>query len=86
MLNEEQNKFIEDYKEYLREQGYAESSINMYSRRIKKFFKEGFSVNDLIGSLNNLIGMYSNGGSKFDPKDNNNTSSALKRVADYINN
>lgn len=85
MLTYEQNKFIEEYEDYLRKQGYAESSTTMYSRRIKRLFKEGYSVDDLIGSLDKLINDYSNGGSKFDPKDHNNTSSALKRVADYLN-
>ena len=68
-----ENRLNEDY---LREKGYAESSIAIYSRRIKNFFKNGYSVDDLIGKLIDLIGMYSNGGSKFDPNDHGNTSNA----------
>ena len=84
MFNESQVELLEKYEDYLREKGYAESSIAIYSRRIKNFFKNGYSVDDLIGKLIDLIGMYSNGGSKFDPKDHANTSNALKRLADYL--
>ena len=84
MFNESQVELLEKYEDYLIEKGYAESSIAIYSRRIKKFFKNGYSVDDLIGKLIDLIGMYSNGGSKFDPKDHANTSNALKRLADYL--
>lgn len=84
MFDASQMELIKGYRDYLRDEGYAESSIKMYSRRIKNFFKNGYSVNDLIGSLNNLIVMYSNGGTHFDPKEHGTTSNALKRLADYL--
>lgn len=56
----------------------------MYSRRIKKFFKNSYSVEELIKCLNNLISMYSNGGTHFNTKDYGNTSNALKRLDDYL--
>ena len=84
MLNSSQNKLLEDYGKYLEEQGYAESSIKIYTNRIKRFFKNGFSVDDLIGSIKMQIQNYANGGIKYDPKDHANTYNALKHLAESL--
>ena len=84
MLNSDQIKLLEGYEKYLKEQGYATSSINIYKGRIIRFFKEHYSVNDLIVPLATLIQDYSRSGSKYNPKDHYNTVNALKRLADSL--
>lgn len=74
---------LESYKKYLLEIGVPKSSVSTYTSRIRRFFREGFSENDLLGAVEQLIAQYSRGGAKYSPSDHGNTRAALLRLKDF---
>lgn len=76
--------FIENYILYLTERGYSKQTIKIYSRKLKCFLDNGFSFNDLIGSVDRLITDYSKGGVSYSTDKHGNTRNALKRLNDYL--
>ena len=83
-MNRDPKIFLEEYKKYLREKGYSESTVKIYAGRLQRFLENGFSVADLIGSVDQLIARYSKGGSDYREEDRGNTRCALMRLNDYI--
>ena len=73
---------IADYGDFLREEGYPETTVRFYSGRLRRFLKNGYSEADLLGSVDQLIPQYSKGGAYYDPKDRN-TVAALKKLKEY---
>ena len=93
-VNDDQHRieavnYLRDFVEYLRGakrkgKPLSEASIKMYvNRLLSKFLNENYSLNDLLGSLDNLIRVYSRGGELYDEKDHNNTLSALKHLRTF---
>ena len=74
---------IADYGDFLREEGYPKNTVRMYSCRLRRFLKNGYSEADLLGSVDQLIPQYSKGGVYYDPKDHNSTVAALKKLKEY---
>ena len=74
---------IADYGDFLREEGYPETTVRFYSGRLRRFLKNGYSEADLLGSVDQLIPQYSKGGVYYEPKDRNNTVAALKKLKEY---
>lgn len=73
--------FLEQLKEHMQKSGRLKpSSIRAYLRRIRCFLEKGYSVADLCGAIERLIGDYSRNGSQYDQKDHGNTKSALNHV------
>jgi hypothetical protein len=74
---------IASYGDFLREEGYPESTVRMYSCRLRRFLNNGYSEADLLGSVDQLIRQYSKGGVYHDSKDHGNTVAALKKLKEY---
>lgn len=74
---------IARYGDFLREEGYPETTVRFYSGRLRRFLKNGYSEADLLGSVDQLIRQYSKGGVYYDPKDRGNTVAALKKLKEY---
>ena len=74
---------IADYGGFLREEGYPETTVRLYSGRLRRFLNNGYSEADLLGSVDQLICQYSKGGVYYDPKDHGNTVAALKKLKEY---
>ena len=73
--------FLKALEEHMRNQStLKERSIVTYLRRIRWFLENGYSVNDLCGSIETLIKGYSAKGQKYNAKDHSNNSAALYRV------
>ena len=53
---------IASYGDFLREEGYPETTVRFYSGRLRRFLKNGYSEADLLGSVDQLIPQYSKGG------------------------
>lgn len=75
---------LKKYADYLRGLGRSEGTIRTYCRKLQKFLDQGYSENDLLGGVDQLILSYSKGGNYYDPNDSGNTLAALKRLKDYI--
>ena len=74
---------IADYGDFLREEGYPETTVRFYGGRLRRFLKNGYSEDDLLGSVDQLIRQYSKGGVYYDPKDHGNTVAALRKLKEY---
>ena len=74
---------IASYGDFLREEGYPENTVRMYSSRLRRFLNNGYSEADLLGSVDQLIRQYSKGGVCHDSKDHGNTVAALKKLKEY---
>lgn len=77
-------EFFLRFIKYLKSKNLSDASIDIYVKRLfSKFLNEGFSLNDLLGSLDIQIKKYSREGACYDPVDRNNTLSALKHLRDF---
>ena len=74
---------IASYEDFLREEGYPENTVRMYSCRLRRFLNNGYSEANLLGSVDQLIRQYSKGGEYYNPKDHGNTVAALKKLKEY---
>ena len=76
--------FIKDYGDFLKKEGLSETTIRIYSGRLRRLLDNGYSEADLIGAVDQLIHQYSKDGVCYDPKDHGNTAAALKKLKEYI--
>ena len=83
-LDEEKYEFLRLFGEYLETCELSRTSISIYSRVIKQFFENGYSIGDIEGAIDNLIKNHSKGGSEYNQKDHGNTIAALKKVRDFF--
>lgn len=75
---------IKDYEKYLRDKKYPEASIKIYSRKIQNLLDKGWSEEDLIRGVFNIIPSFRKGGQHFDAKDHGNTAAALSHLLDML--
>ena len=76
--------FIQDYVNYLIKKGLSERSARIYARKIQDLLNKGYSKDDICNAIEELIYIYSRGGNCYDPKDHNNTSTALKHLRNML--
>ena len=84
ILDEDHNRFLRLFGDYLQDCKLSPTSIAIYTRIIKGFFERGFSIADLEGSVDEQIEQYSKGGQNYHAKDHGNTVAALKKARDFF--
>lgn len=78
--NNDREAFLRDMGDFMDENGRKPKGTKVYLGKLRRLMDNGYSVNDLCGSIEQLIASHSNGGSCYDPQDHNNTRSALLQV------
>ncbi len=62
----------------------SDASIRIYSGKIRELLRNNYTIEQLYSEIDGIIKAYSEDGQFRDPKDHNNTKSALNRVAKMI--
>ncbi len=84
MLNNNRDEdFLAEFRAFLEnETTLSAGTIKTYLNKIRNILKNGYSVGDLCGAVDNLINDYSIGGIKYNHRDR--TLSALKKVNLFV--
>ncbi len=83
--NNRDEDFLAEFRAFLEnETTLSVGTINTYLNKIRNILKNGYSVGDLCGAVDNLINDYSKDGIKYNPRDRRQTLSALKKVNLFV--
>lgn len=75
---------IKEYENYLHSICRCDKSIKMYVGRIQNLLNNGYTETELCNSVDVLYKEHLKNGSMYDPKDHYNTSSALKKLKEFL--
>lgn len=78
-----QIKVISGFTKYLQKEGYADSSVFIYTGRVEELVKK-HTMHGLLSNLNKILKSYYEGGANNDPKDHGNTAAALQQLKNYL--
>jgi hypothetical protein len=76
--------FLKSYIDFLLSHRLKERSAKTYAGKLRKFLKNGYSVADLCGAVEQLIKRHGRGGADYNPKDHGNTYNALKWLLRFL--
>ncbi|MGN0813164.1 MAG: hypothetical protein ACI4MQ_06635 [Candidatus Coproplasma sp.] len=75
---------ISEYENYLEDTSLKKGSKYRYKHEIEKLISDGYSLEEISGSIYTFIKQYSKGGDKYDPNNKGNTVAALKYFAKML--
>ena len=76
-------KVIQGLTKYLLKNGYAETSVEIYTDRIRSLV-EKHTMHGLLSNLNKITKSYYVGGANYNPMDHGNTAAALQQLKCYL--
>lgn len=76
--------YLKQFEYYLREKCLKEGSIKKYIRIILSYLEDGYTYNDLLGMIIDIVYSCFNGQQCFDPKDHGNTRAAFFHYIEFI--